>query len=62
MGRGWMNFEVHARNVDAKRNSGESQKEMRSSFLEIGEKMDFILKCEITWLYGVLMFCGIPCE
>lgn len=62
MGRGWMSFEGHARNVDVKHNSGESQKEMRNSLLGIGEKMVFILKCQITWLYGVLMFCGIPCE
>lgn len=41
MGRGWMSFEGHARNVDVKHNSGESQKEMRNSLLEIGEKMVF---------------------
>lgn len=57
-----MSFEVHARNVGVKHNPGESQKEMRKSLLEIGEKMVFILKCQITWLYGVLMFCGIACE
>lgn len=62
MGRGWMSFEVHARNVDVKHNPGASQKDMRNSLLEIGEKMVFILKCPITWLHGVLMFCGIPCE
>lgn len=48
MGRGWMSFEVHARNVVGKDNSRESQKEMRNSLLETGEKMIFVMKCQIT--------------
>ena len=56
MGRGWKSFEVHARNMDIRGDSGKSQTKMRNMLLEYGGKVIFVIKWQRIWLNCVLVF------
>lgn len=58
MGGGWKSFEVNARNMDIKGDSGEVSERNENMLLETEGKAILVIKQQRTWVNYFLMFCG----